>query len=363
VILFRYLAREVLISMAAVSLVLLLVILSGRFVRYLAEAAAGKLDATVLFTLIGYRLPSYLELILPLGLFIAILLAYGRLYIDSEMTVLSACGVSEKKILGYSLVTGSLVAAVVAVFSLYLGPLGARSAEALLMAQRSRTEFETLKPGRFHRLSSGAGVAYVQSIDPEGHQLKGVFIAGRDEASDSLSIMSAQGGTTLYDENTGKRYLLLGQGHQYRGQPGSGNFEVVSFNTYQQYIPQPSVDERPKKPSDLMSTRELLGLDTPEARAALHWRLSMPVLVMIVVLLAVPLARTKPRTGRYAKLIPAILLYVLYLVMANAARGAMEAGRAPLSYWLWCVHAGFALLALVLFNPSAWRLRLTGARP
>ncbi len=353
-ILFRYLAREVLVSMLAVGLVLLLVILSGRFVRYLAEAAAGKLDAAVLFTLIGYRLPSYLELILPLALFIAILLAYGRLYIDSEMTVLSACGVSERKILGFTLASGLLVSALVAAFSLHWGPMGARAAETLLLAQRSRTEFETLKPGRFHRLSNGSGVAYVQTIESANHRLSGVFLAGRDEASAGLSLMTARDGTTLFDPATGKRYLVLGQGLQYRGLPGQADFEVVSFDRYQQYIPEPSVDERPKRPTDLMPTSELLALNTPEAQAALHWRVSMPVLVLIVVCLAVPLARTKPRAGRYAKLIPAILLYVIYLVMANAARGAMEAGRAPLPFWLWYVHGLFLAVAVLLFGPRAF---------
>lgn len=357
-ILFRYLAREMLQSMAAVSLVLLLVILSGRFVRYLAEAAAGKLDAGVVFTLLSFRLPGYLELILPLGLFIAILLAYGRLYVDSEMTVLSACGVSEATILRYSLLCGLAVAALVAFFSLFLSPLGARAAEDLLAAQRNRTEFETLKPGRFHRLSNSAGVAYVQEVDEGGKTLRQVFLAGKDQGSDALSVMTAKTGTTLMDETSGKRYLVLGQGVQYRGSPGQANYEEVEFATYQQYVPQPSMDAKPKKPSDMLSTLQLLKATDNPAKAALQWRLSMPLLVLIVVALAVPLARTQPRSGRYAKLIPAILLYVIYLVLANAARGAMEAGKGQLPYALWWVHGGFALLAWVLFKPSRlmfWR--------
>ncbi|HEY6530186.1 MAG TPA: LPS export ABC transporter permease LptF [Cellvibrionaceae bacterium] len=351
-ILFRYLAREMLQSMAAVSLVLLLVILSGRFVRYLAEAASGKLDAGVVFTLLSFRLPGYLELILPLGLFIAILLAYGRLYIDSEMTVLSACGVSEGTILRYSLVCGLAVAAVVAFFSLYLSPVGARAAESLLAAQRNRTEFETLKPGRFHRLSNSAGVAYVQGVDEGGKTLRNVFLAGKDEGSDALSVMTAKTGYTITDDKSAKRFLVLGQGVQYRGSPGQANYEEVEFATYQQYVPQPAVDAKPKKFSDMLSTFQLLKATDKEAKATLQWRLSMPVLVLIVVALSVPLARTQPRTGRYAKLIPAILLYVVYLVLANAARGAMETGKNSLPFLLWWVHGAFALLAWVLFDPK-----------
>lgn len=49
----------------------------------------------MLFLIMGYRMPGFLQLILPLGLFLGILLAYGRLYLDSEMTVLSATGMSK----------------------------------------------------------------------------------------------------------------------------------------------------------------------------------------------------------------------------------------------------------------------------
>ena len=41
-----------------------------------------------------FKLPSFFELILPLSLYIGILLSFGRLYADSEMVVLRACGMS-----------------------------------------------------------------------------------------------------------------------------------------------------------------------------------------------------------------------------------------------------------------------------
>ncbi|WP_222867992.1 LPS export ABC transporter permease LptF [Saccharophagus sp. K07] len=354
VIIFRYLAKEVLASMLAVSAVLLLIIMSGRFVRYLADAAAGKLDAQVLLTLMGYRLPSFLELILPLGFFIGILLAYGRLYVDSEMTVLSACGMSERRLVGYTLATGSFVAVIVAILSLYVSPVGVKAAEDLFVEQRNRTEFETLKPARFHKLSSRDGVTYAQSVSADKKQLQQVFIAGTAETSDKLSVVTAATGETLVNQVTGKRYLVLQNGQQYRGQPGDADYEVITFSRYSQYVPEPDFEARPKKATDGLSTMTLWKSDTREANAALQWRLSLPVLVLVVALLAVPLSRTQPRKGRYVKMIPAILLYIIYLVVSNAARGLMEEGKAPIPYLLWWVHAVFLLLALTLLLMPSW---------
>lgn len=355
VIIFRYLAREVLTSMAAVSAVLLLIIMSGRFVRYLAEAAAGKLDAGVLLTLMGFRLPSFLELILPLGFFIGILLAYGRLHVDSEMTVLSACGMSERKLVGYTLITALFVAALVAFFSLYVSPMGVKASEALLVEQRSRTEFETLTPARFHKLSKRDGVTYAQSVSADKKRLENVFLAGAGSTEEKLSVLTAATGETRVDQASGRRFLVLKDGYQYQGQPGAADYEIVSFSRYSQFLPEPEYEARPKKATDSMSTRALWQSTTREAHAALHWRLSLPILVLVIALLAVPLSRTQPRKGRYVKMIPAILLYIVYLVATNAARGMMEEGRATLPYILWLVHGIFFLLAILLL---AWpRLR------
>jgi lipopolysaccharide export system permease protein len=360
VIIFRYLSREVLVSMFAVSMILLLIILSGRFAQYLGDAAAGKLDAAVLMTLMGYRLLAYIELILPLGLFIAILLAYGRMYIDSEMTVLAACGMSDSRLVSYTLVCASFVAVLVAVFSLYLGPMGAKASEALLAEQRGRTEFEALKPERFHSISGDSGVTYAEGISGDKKRLLNVFMSelAADGARQGVSVMTAEAGETRVDEDTGKRYLVLYNGHQYMGQPGTTNYEAVTFGSYAQLLPDPDYEIRPGKETDGLSTRELLQRNSPEAQATLHWRFSLPVLVLVVALLAVPLSRTQPRRGRYVKMIPAILLYIVYLVAVNAARGVMEKEEA-LPWLLWLVHGLFFALALSLLAGSRMWFNLT----
>ena len=66
--------------MVAVTTVLLMILMSGRLIRQLASAAAGEVSLEIVFFTLLLRLPSFLEMILPLALFISILLTYGRLY-------------------------------------------------------------------------------------------------------------------------------------------------------------------------------------------------------------------------------------------------------------------------------------------
>lgn len=356
-IIFRYLAREVLISMIAVSGILLLIIMSGRFVKYLAEAAAGKLAPEVLLSIMGYRLPGFLELVLPLGLFIAILMAYGRLYMDSEMTVLSACGMSQRKLLGYTMFPAVCVAIVVGALSLVISPEGIQRAEAILQAQKLRSEFDHLKPTRFMQTQGGNGVTYAESLSRDRKQMQKVFIAEMGTSGDSsdgdLSIILADSGEQVVDETTGQRYLKLHDGYRYSGRPGDADYQVVKFDSYLQLLAQPKGAVRRNVKADAMPTAELWQSDSLEDKAALQWRFSLPLLVIVVTLLAVPLSKTNPRQGRYVQMIPAILLYIIYLVSLNAARGALEEGRLPLSPGIWPVHIIFITIALaLLFAPS-----------
>lgn len=351
--------------MFAVSFVLLLIIMSARMAAYLGEAASGKLDAGVLFTLMAYRLPGYLELIFPLGLFIGILLAYGRMYTDSEMTVLAACGMSERKVVLYTLYSSLCVAILVAVLSMFVGPQGVRASEALLAEQRGRTDFETLKPERFHPMDEDNGVTYAQSISVDKQRLHNVFMASQAKGEETeLTVMTAESGETVINEKNGRKYLLLKNGRRYIGRPGEVDYRIVDFDVYSQLLPEPDYNVDIRDETDGMSTTQLLNQPTMQASAALQWRFSLPLLVLIVGLLAVPLSRTQPRRGRYTKILPAIIIYMIYLVSANAARGVIEEGKEPIPGLLWWVHSAFLLFALLMLggrNLFKFRLRKTEA--
>ena len=101
----RYLSKQILQTTAALSFILLVVAVLGRLLKYLAQASQGDLDPGVLFLLMSYRLPDFLQAILPIALLLGILLAYGRLYAESEMTVLVACGIGSRRLLQITLLS------------------------------------------------------------------------------------------------------------------------------------------------------------------------------------------------------------------------------------------------------------------
>ena len=277
-IVFRYLSREVLVTLSAVSAVLLVIIMSGRFIKYLAQAAQGILDPSVLFLIMGFRLPGFLQLILPLGLFLGFLLAYGRLYLDSEMTVLSATGMSQQRLFLYSLAPAAVVALLVAWLSMGLAPQGVTQVARILNQQEALTEFDTLVPGRFQSMRNGSRVTYTRDLSEDRTELGGIFISDKrvSRAGDKdrgISVLVAESGRQEVQPD-GSRYLILENGYRYDGNPGQADYRVIQYDTYGVLLPKPSVaadiSER-----EAIPTSQLIGSDDSRLQSELQWRLSV----------------------------------------------------------------------------------------
>ena len=351
-IVFRYLAREVLHSTVAVTGVLLLIIFSGRFIKYLAQAASGDLAPDVLFEIMAYRIPGFLELILPLGLFLGILLGYGRLYLESEMVVLNACGISQKRLVGYAMGPAALAASLIAILSLWVSPMGAAETVRIFDEQKSRSQLDSLTVGRFQtHTGQNSRVSYTDHVGDDG-RLGRIFLTERTSKG-IPAIVIAESGEKSRSAETGDQFLVLQKGVRYEGRPGRADFTETTFGEYGVRLEPPEIISGVTKAS-AKPTAELLASDHRVDQAQLHWRFSLPILALVVTLLAVPLSQVNPRQGRYAKMLPSIILYLLYLMLLSTARSQVEDGKAGV-FALYAVHLVFLGIAFnLLFAGRFW---------
>lgn len=349
----RYLTRDILTHTLAVSFVLFLVVFAGRFIRYLAEAAVGSLTGDVLLPIMLFKLPGFLEMILPLGLFIGILLSLGRLYADSEMAVLRACGVGPGRLALYVLVPASLVMAAVAVLALYIAPEGSARAQVLLDNPRSAEGLHMLNEGRFRKQRRGSYVTYAERID-DGGLMHNIFVFERNEKGIGAHTATfAREGEIVLNEQSGRRYLELRGGSRYRGSPGNLALEEVTFELYGELIPESNNSLRRSGKVEAVPTATLLVSEEPKLRGALWWRLSLPLMVPAAALIALALSKTDARKGRYAKIGPAMVVLLLYFLGLTQGRAVIESGSGP--ELMLAVHCVMGILAVLLLN--AERLR------
>ena len=351
----RYALRELLSVFLVVAVVLLLIGLGGRFVGYLQDAALGKYSGDVLLTLLVYRLPEFLQLIFPFALFLAVLLTFSRWYADSEMTVLLAAGAAPARVLTWALACALMIAAVVGLMSLLVTPKYALALDRALIDQRENREFDALTPGVFHSLYRGRRVTYTESMDEDRQNLRNVFIGERHEDGSRTTIW-AESGSQFEDPDTGSRFLVLENGRRYEGIPGRGDYRMLRFDRLSQRIETPNIERREAKirtvstPQLMRPSNTLSPERAAEYVAELHWRIALPLMTLVATLLAFALSRVRPREGRFARVLPAIGLFILYYLGLLLLKQAIEDGQVPGGIGLWPVHLGFVVIGYILFQ-------------
>ncbi len=344
----RYILKELSLTVCAVTIVLLLIFAGIRFIHFLGYATEGKVPSETIFALSGYQAVSALMLILPLSAFLAVILVLGRMANDGEVIALFACGVSRGRFLRVVLIFGLLLATVVGFISLYLGPLA--SAEGYRLKQWALLAAETsgLVAGSFKEIKHGQWVFYAESLTDNRLGMKQVFIQVR-EPTQKIIFRAARGHLTT-NEITGDKHLILEDGYRYDFANDGSELRETRFALHGILIKKGGEQEFRIRHKTL-PTLTLWEKGGPKDIAEVQWRLSMPIATLLLVMLAVPLARSGPRQGRYAGLVPAILAYVIYSNMLGIARNWLENEIIPSALGLWWIHGILLVVVLGLLWP------------
>ena len=343
----RYLIKEILLTLGAVGLVLVLIILSNQFVKLLAKAADGRLPADVIVPLLTLGSIKAMIVLVPVAIFLAIVLTMGRLYNDNEMYVLRACGVSYVQLYRPLMMVVIPIALIMAVMSLFVGPWAARIGEEVRANAETRVDISGLMPGRFNESRRGHSVVFAEEVDAKEGRVKNIFIHilmkdGR------VSIETAQKGRREFDDKTGQYFLVLYDGYRYQGNPGVEEFQIMKFSKHATLLPilretEPNIGET------ATSTADLLKSDLHYDKAELQSRFSVPISTFLLGVLALPLSNSRPRQGRYGRIALAILVYIIYATLTQAVVGWIDGGILPPVLgvvWVHLLMVGFIVYLL-----------------
>jgi lipopolysaccharide export system permease protein len=338
----RYLLREVTWTFIGVTGVLLLVLMSNQFARVLGQAAQNDFPGAVVVTLLGLTTLQQLTVLVPIGLFLGIVLALGRLYHDSEMTAMTACGVGPLRIYKPIVVLSLVVAVLLAVLSFRVVPAAWQKSQELRVAAIRAAQFGALEPGRFRSFAGGDAVFYAERVG-DGGELYEVFV--QRNVGDRIEIAMAERAVQR-GAGQAEQLFILYDGRRYEGIPGAANWRIVEFREHGIPVQLPDTRKVMNR-EEMKPTSSLLGSDEPGDRAELAWRTAVPVMALALMVLAVPIARLRPRQGRFTRVGLAVLAYFLYSNLLAAARVWIEKDAPAGQLGLWWVH----LLPLAI---AAW---------
>jgi lipopolysaccharide export system permease protein len=359
-ILGRYILREVITAWIVVMGVLLVILLANQVAAVLERAAASQFPQGVVLELIYLGMLQYLGILVPVGLLLGIVLALGRLYHDSELAAALACGVRPVTLYGAVIGLGVVLAAGLAALTLLVAPGATAQALTLRNAAVRAGQFAPLQPGAFRAFAGGTAVVYAERVAPDG-KLQDVFVERNQGPVVEVTLARRAVQTVAPDGSSQAIHLFDGQ--RFVGIPGSARFRSMpSFAELTIPVRLPPATAVVTD-LDAQPTAALLASPDPKRQAMLQWRISMPLMCIILAVLAVPLARLKPRQGRYARVWLAVVIYLVYSNLISAGQAWIAHGAIPVAFGLWWAHAAVILLALaVIYAPTAiQRLRYRSA--
>lgn len=341
----RYIVREVITTWLAVTFVLLIVVTSVEIVQFLKWFLQGELTTgTVLPLFINSQL-KVIVLLIPVSLFLGVLLALSRLYMDSEMTAMMAGGIGPRQWFRALLMVSVPVSLMVLVMMLYMRPWVALQRAEINAEIRNVSIISTFASGRFNRTPDGDAVIFMEEISKDGKNMSNIFQRFKKDESTHVDVAKSARNTT---QESGLDYILFEEGYHYAGMPGQSDYQVIEYAEYGLLIPSPADRDYPLRVQAL-STKQLWESDNPEHKAELDWRITLPVATLIIVMMALPLSQTTPRGGRYSKLALGILLYLVYSNLLGVGKAWITKGIVP--YWIgtsWVHVLGLITLYILL---------------
>ncbi len=351
----RYLARELLVSFLAATLILLLVTVGGTLADLLQKIARGHIPADLLLALIGLRTVDALTVLAPLAVFLGVQIAYGRLYRESEMAVFSASGLAMTGLLRPLMLLALPLAFVMALISFWAAPAAVRQSQRLLQEASRSLIIAGLEPGRFVPLPNNDGMIYVESMNADGTTFKKMFVASErvntTDGTSNLHVITAEDGELFHDADGSGRYLGLNNGFRVEGIIGKDNYRLMRYERNDIKLQDTESDNSADSVKRAAPTSELVASQDPVQRAELQWRLAVPISTLVLILLALPLAKSSPREPRYARLLIALLAWMIYNSLVTLGRSWISQGRMSPLLGFWWLQIPTAMIALLLL----WR--------
>lgn len=341
----RYVLRECALATAGVVAVLLLILLGNTLVRILGDIAEGKLPGDALWPMLSINLVHYLIVLIPFGLYLGILFGMGRLYKDSEMTALFACGIGTRRLYRAILALALPLTLLTVFLSMFLAPWTVAKQDVIKHQAKYQSELHGLVPGQFNTSANGRQTLFFEHLSPDGREMRQAFLHSQGDATRLVTTASK---AIRLGRPGQDPYIVFEHGTSYNGTPGQLDYRITEFAAQGVRIKQAAPPAMSLRTS-ATPTRVLITSDDPRARAEWHWRLAVPIACLLLALFALPLSYTSPRKGRFAKLGIGVLIYIIYTNLLGLGRAWVERAIVPDWLGLWWVHVlmlGWLLLLL-----------------
>ncbi len=357
----RYIVKEILTAFTATLFVLLLIVLGNTFVRLLGKVSGGSLPIDALGQLVLLQSVNGAIKLVPIALLIGMMLAFGRLYRDHEISAMHSAGIGPKEFYKGIFLFVAPLTLIIASLVLFVVPQIELKSQQIKKEIKQRPEASGIPVGEFMHANAGGKqiTLFIEDIDQENVVMKRFFMhlqdrATADETDEEITtekekednILTAKKALLYIDPESGGRIFKIENGSRYDINKSNGEYTIFRFEEHGIHIPALKIAD--SSSLEGVSFFELVGNKDLRSHAEVHWRLALIFSVPVMALLAFPLSYTTPRQGRFGKLALGILLYAVYANLIITGQSMIEDGKIPTWLGLWWIHIAFIILSLWL---------------
>ncbi len=340
-ILSKYIIKETLKVQFAVLLILILLFTAQQFIETLDSITKGQLPADIIISVLSLEMINMIQYILPLSIFLGILFTFSRFYINSEFTVMKASGVNLRLILKVVLILSVITGALGFANVFWLTPWSRYELNYVVTQAKHSHNLSVLKTNSFVKDKNGNNVIFITKS--QDGTLENLFLF-QNVYTNNPSILTANTGK-IGSDTQGNEQLTLHNTTNYFAS-NANDFHVVNFRKYKLNINFGVITVNHSGIREL-NLAQLLKSKSPLRYTELCWKLSLVLSIFIMAFLAIPLSKVNARSGRFGKMLPAVMLYTIYFLCATSFKHSGENSGRILFSVVGMLGTNLVFLALV----------------
>jgi lipopolysaccharide export system permease protein len=338
-------AVDFLKSLLSVWTVIVVIIVSQKFIKILEKAVEGHISNDTILTVLGLKTIIVSIMLLPAASFMALLMVLGRLYKDQEMSAIAAAGGGAVTLYRAIFLVAFPLAIVTTGLSLYVSPWAETRMQGIMNLDEQSSDIRGIAAGKFSEYSRGDLVFYVENITAD-NKMQSVFMQNRKKKH--LSIITSE--NSRFEDLPGGRYMVFENGERIQGHPGDYNYTIEKFKEYAVVIEEKAVSSSLN--AKAVTSQQLWDSTAAKDIAELQNRLSLPLTILLFAFLAVPLAKSSPRGGIYGSVILGFLVYFSHGNFSGITQSWVIKGSIPV--WPGGFWANLSLFVIGLFLLANW---------
>ncbi len=341
----RMIAVDLLKTLMSVWTVIVVIIVSQKFIKILEKAVEGHISNDTILTVLGLKTIIVSITLLPAATFMSLLMVLGRLYKDQEMSAIASAGGGAAILYRAIFLLAFPLSAITAGLSLYVSPWAETRMQRIMNLDEQTSDIRGIAAGKFSEYSGGDLVFYVENITPDNN-MQSVFMQNRKKRD--LSIITSE--SSHFEDLPGGRYMVFENGEHIKGRPGDYNYAIESFKEYAVIIEEKAVSN--SLTTKAVDSGKLWTSDTTKEIAELQSRFCLPLTIVLFAFLSVPLAKVSPRGGIYGSMMLGFLVYFSYGNFSGVTQSWVVKGSIPA--WPGMFWANLILFLVGLLLLANW---------